>query len=213
MAELNDDFIELTSIVKVYTEEAAVAAIAKVKMDKEKAEKEAKEVALAEARRIAEEKERIEEKARKEEEEREKKVREDYERDEKIRLDKEREEIESKLKAKIEKERIEKEEAEAKIEFDRLALIEIQIKEAALLLIAEELKAKAEAEEKAEIARQEEAARDPYLGMTYEKLTHLIDENALKVILYLISLCYIISIFDYTLCSIIRFYLITCYTT
>ena len=103
--------------------------------------------------------------------------------------------------------RIEKEEAEAKIEFDRLALIEIQIKEAALLLIAEELKAKAEAEEKAEIARQEEAARDPYLGMTYEKLTHLIDENALKVMLYLISLCYIISILN-----IIRFYLIKCYT-
>ena len=36
MAELNDDFIELTSIVKAYTEEAAVAAIAKVKMEKEK---------------------------------------------------------------------------------------------------------------------------------------------------------------------------------
>lgn len=163
MAELNDDVVELRSLVASGLEERAAAAVAKAAADVANAAKQAKE----EETRIANAKVQ-EENAKKaeldrEEKERERKVREEKEAIEKAALDKE-----------LEEKAIE----DARIEDEMTAAAAAKAIADAEALLVHEAAVKAETEE---IARLEEEAKNPYATMSYEQLSVLIRRTSTEV--------------------------------
>lgn len=163
MAELNDDVLELRSLVASGLEERATAAIAKAAADVANAAKLVKE----EETRIADAKVQ-EENAKKaeldrEEKEKERKVREEKEAIERAALDKELEE---------------KAMEDARIEAELTAAATAKAIADAEALLIQEAAAKAETEE---IARLEEEAKNPYATMSYEQLSVLIRRTGTEV--------------------------------
>ena len=151
MAELSDDLTELTEMVKVGEEEKEAAAVAMMAAAAVAAGEEAKRV--AEIKRVEEEMKIAE-------------------------LEKEKEALALREAAALEKESQEKAAEEARVEELRVAAAVVEAENAAIALAAQEAKAKAEEEER---ERLEEAAKNPYLNMTYEQLSTLIDRTTSEV--------------------------------
>jgi hypothetical protein len=163
MAELNDDVLELRSLVASGLEERAAAAEAKAAVDIANAAKQAKE----EEARIADAKAQ-EENAKKAE----------AERVEKEKERKVREEKEAIEKAALDKEVTERAMEDARIEAEKMAFAMAKAIAEAEALLIQEAAARAETEE---IARLEEEARNPYATMTYDQLSVLIRRTSTEV--------------------------------
>jgi hypothetical protein len=93
-------------------------------------------------------------------------------------LKKEEEALALREAAALEKESQEKAAEEARAEEERAAAAAVEAENAALALAAAEAKAKADEEER---ERLDEAAKNPYLSMTYEQLSILIDRTTAEV--------------------------------
>lgn len=151
MAELHDDLIELGESVRIGEEEKEAAAVVMIAAAALAAEEEASRVAGL------------------------KKVEEEMKLAE---LKKEEEARALEEAAALEKEALEKALQEAKAEELRVVAAVVEAENAAIALAAKEAKAKAEEEER---VRLEEEAKNPYLNMTYDQLSILIDRTTSEV--------------------------------
>ena len=151
MAELHDDMTELSDMVTAGEEEKEAAAAIMVAAAALAAQEEANR--LAEIKRVEEEIKQAE-------------------------LKKEEEALALREAAALEKESQEKAAEEARGEEERVAAAAVEAENAAIALAAAEAKAKADEEER---ERLEEAAKNPYLSMTYEQLSTLIDRTTAEV--------------------------------
>ena len=151
MAELHDDLVELGESVRIGEEEKEAAAVVMIAAAALAAEEEASRVAGL------------------------KKVEEEMKLAE---LKKEEEARALEEAAALEKEAQEKALEEAKAEELRVAAAVVEAENAAIAVAAEEAKVKAEEEER---VRLEEEAKNPYLNMTYDQLSTLIDRTTSEV--------------------------------
>jgi hypothetical protein len=174
MAELNDDVLELRSLVASGLEERAAAAEAKAAADIVNAAKQAKEEEARIADAKAQEENAKKAEAERVEKEKERKVREEKEAIEKAAQE-EKEAIE---KAALDKEMTERAMEDARIEAEKMASAMAKAIAEAEALLIQEAAARVETEE---IARLEEEARNPYATMTYDQLSVLIRRTSTEV--------------------------------